>query len=94
MKPGTLLQQPVIQQVGGQLAVFFSYYWEIHEDGKRAKWGFDSVQLGLPIENPPGVKKVEENIAEHKGLDKVVIVCVFTMGTQGGLPAVIGGKLN
>lgn len=91
--PGTLLQ-PKIQQVGGQLIMFLSYYWEIHEDGKRAEWGYDSVQIGLPLDRPPDIKQVEGLIAEEEELDKVVIMCVQQMGITGGIPAIIGGKIN
>ena len=88
--PGTLLQ-PAIAQLGAKMAVFFAYYWEIHEDGKRAEWGYDSVQLGMPPDRAPEVKAVEAQIAQQKELDKVVIIEVFPMGLTGGIPAVIGG---
>jgi len=91
MNRGTVIQPPMIQQVGGRMVMFIPYYWEIWEDGKRAEWGFDSLQGEMPANEAPNFKGLEQQLMRDFEKDKVVILTPFPIGMTGGIPAVIGG---
>lgn len=81
-----LIDPSKVRMVGAEVIIFISYYWEIHEDGKRSQWGLDSMNVKLLIDCSP--KDLEEKIAEEKGFDKVVVLHVLPMGMTGGVPLV------
>ena len=76
------------RMVGAKAILFVSYYWEVHEDGERAKWGYDSELCKVPMNANP--KQLEQEMQEKYGYNKVVITFINVMSVEPGIPLVRG----